>query len=409
MPSEENITKKYISEWFLERDQLVIPDLGKFEASYVSAQLEPASHKALPPNQTIAFEADSYTDDQAFAEFIAQREDISLSEAQKNIKVFVTTLKAELGIQKSYRVPHLGTFLWTPSGHIAFESEEDSNHLGDSFGLPELYNVSPVNTSESNGQSHYNTQPDVQTEETTYSQDFSSDDTHSDFEIEHEEVSNKPARRLFTVVTIVLVLLCVCTVYFLFNPMQWPGYSFFSSANTETNTEDEEIPDVEDLGEGGPVELDGNGIEEIDTENPGSQNEASSNESEAREAPADPPPGNDDPNDDPPLVDYSTNQSYISSFVYNPRPPANLNQILLSSPTSRYYVVLGSFDKQGNAYSFYNNLVNKGVNTARIIPPGGSNARYRVTYNGYTSREEARAQGRSFGSQHSLSLWVLYY
>ncbi|NJO03883.1 MAG: SPOR domain-containing protein, partial [Bacteroidia bacterium] len=94
---------------------------------------------------------------------------------------------------------------------------------------------------------------------------------------------------------------------------------------------------------------------------------------------------------------------------FNPNPPPNLNQVLVTDAQSRYFVVLGSFDNRDNAFSFYNNLTQRGISGARIVAPGNNNSRYRVTYNDFTSREEARTQGKIFGKRHNLDLWVLKY
>lgn len=416
MPSDENIIKKYLYEWFLENNSLVIPELGKFETSYMGAKLQPAAHKVLPPNKTIFFDPSQKEDDQVMASFIAEQEGISLQEAQRNIKLFVTTIKAELGIQKKYKVENLGTFIWTPGDTIGFQPDEEMNYLGDSFGLPDLYNLKPGSfTSVEGGTNHSTNAFQANTSNTTTPNepiilDEEEDDllnstfTNKDYVEEPADEYEQSSRgRLFTISTITLLLLSAATAYFLFtdqNPL-----SLFSGKDQAAKDTKNEVPPAEDSKH---LDFEGNEDTENATEEDQNRN-AEENTSDTKEeentskiSPND--PSSEDQNS---VVDYATDNSFVSSFVYNPNPPANLNSIMVKTPNSRFYVVLGSFSKAENAYSFYNNLVNRGINTAKIIEPSGDNTYYRVSCLDYATQQEAETQGKAFGKQRNL--FVLIY
>lgn len=378
------MVEKYLYEWFLEEDHLLVPELGRFDSRYVGASLEPSVNKALPPNKQITFDASIRSDDGVFAQYIAERANVSNEEAQQAIKVFVTQVKAELGIKQHYDIPSFGHLMLSPGDQLLFEPNKEVNYLGDSFGLPDVYNLKLVPSS--NGADYEAQAQDTEVLDPPYEPKTTTEEEDIAFE---KEVVDTSTRRLMTLVTVVLLVLVSFTAYFLITD-QNPFY--FASTSKPPVQEEEDTG----IGEEETDDLEGtsSGLDDPDETSAGGDNSSG-------------PPTDEE--ELPPLVDYPTNSNYINRFVYNPSPPANLSQVLIKNKSSRFYVIVGSFDEPGNAYSFYNNLINRGVGTAKIIAPNSSNSRYRVSYADYSSKMEAREQGKSFGKANSISLWVLAY
>ncbi|NJO01850.1 MAG: hypothetical protein HC880_09305 [Bacteroidia bacterium] len=252
MPSENNLVKKHLYDWFLERDSLIIPDLGKFEADYTGAKLEPATNKVLPPNKQIYFDPSVKYDDGVLARYLAQQENVSIEEAQHSIKYFVTEVKADLGSRRPYHLDHFGTLNWSPEGNIEFAPNEDLNYHGDSFGLPDLYNLKVATTLHEESiykNNHANHRFNTTEPEQPVAEDERLE--NEDVAVE-EEIVDHSSRRWFTVVTIVLLLVSAITAYFLVtdqNPLYWIGGGGALTHEEETtDTEENAIPGEETEG-----------------------------------------------------------------------------------------------------------------------------------------------------------------
>lgn len=408
MPSEENIVKKYIYEWFLENDSLVVPDLGKFNTSYLGAKLQPAIQKALPPNKAIFFDPDIKHDDGLLVAFVAEKEQIGQDQAEKLVRQLVTTIKAELGIHKKYTVKSLGTFVWTPEGSIGFHSDEELNYLGDSFGLPDIYNLKPKEGLEMGQNTHAFAQNggaevlEAKEDKGSKNPEFN----QRDYEIEPDYVESSGGQA-FTILISVFLLLAVVIATLLITDTN-PFSLFSSSAELADNgNEEEEVPNSDAV----LFDPSGEFVPADEVEDEASPNEESEAETSDRETDNTPPPPPVE--DNPPVQNTNTqvvsNSSFVASFSYNPQTPANLNEVLINSKTSRYHLILGSFDKKENAFSFYNNLKARGISTSRIISPSADNPRYRVTYRGYNSRAEARNNLSSVQQRYQVNVWVLAY
>ncbi|MEO1654405.1 MAG: SPOR domain-containing protein, partial [Bacteroidota bacterium] len=223
-----------------------------------------------------------------------------------------------------------------------------------------------------------------------------------DYEIESDYVESSGGQA-FTILITVFLFLAVGIAALLItdtNPFSW----FSSSAElADAMPEEEEGPKISDVELFDPSGEVVSGDEVEEAADPPQESEST------EEVINDPPPR--EPN--PPVQNTNTtvisNSSFVASFSYNPRPPANLNEILINSKTSRYYLVLGSFDNKENAYSFYNNLNARGINSSRIISPSADNPRYRVTYQGYSSQAEARNNAASVQQRYQVNVWVLAY
>jgi hypothetical protein len=388
MVSADSI-KEYLYEWFLENDRLVVPDLGQFEASYVGATIQPGMHKLTPPNKILTFNPNNQTDDGVFASFIAQESGISPQEAQLAIRDFVDSIKANLQTAKKVKLKGFGVLVLQPDNKIGFRSEEDTNYLGDSFGLGTIF-TKPT--------SKYEAEETVVHFDETNSQEPTINNignvesilSKDDEILEEEEIVDNSAKRAITILLVAILAISSLFVYFLWTDTN--PFELFSSAEIAENKKEDKEPILDEKEK----------TEESKEETTEAKDDKKANKDSQKSL-------NDKPEIITPKINFPTDDSFVKGFVYNAKAPANLGKVMVSSRASRYFVVVGSFGKVDNAYSFYNNLIARGVNTAKIIPPGTDNKLYRVALGDHPSEQAAINQGNSFGTRNRLGYWIYAY
>lgn len=80
----------------------------------------------------------------------------------------------------------------------------------------------------------------------------------------------------------------------------------------------------------------------------------------------------------------------------------------ISSHTSRYFVVVGSFTNKENALKMKNKLERKNV-SATIVEPTSDGYYYRVAVDDFESKEDAVAKLKDYKKLYGKSVWVLSY
>lgn len=379
---EEKIGK-YLHEWFIEHDSLLVPDLGKFEAEYMGASIHPAINKMLPPNKLLSFDAAIRENDQIFIKYVAANEGLALEDTARMLKQFVTNLKIELGAQKKFKIKHFGTLVTNPDGSISFIQDEDLSFLGESYGLPNLY-VKPMTKSQPletkatvlQGTSTYEL-PEVEDE-------ILNKNLNDDLVIE-EEVVESSQRRLMWIVAIGLLAISSVFIYFLWTDFSFGGEEEKNKDKMAAEAEKEMVEEDTKKEENSAKEIKENSKKETKKEETYKKDEAKL------------------------LPRPEVRNTLVQSFVFNPAPPLNLNQISVRSASSRYFIVLASFDIPENAYSFYNNLNQRGFKGLKIIQKSSSNPRLRVTCGDYQNKEDAERNGIQFSQKNDISFWVYKY
>jgi cell division protein FtsN len=424
MPLVDNVIDKYLFEWFLEYDYLIVAGLGQFEATYSETTIHPAVHKFMPPNKKIRFDASVKEDDGIFAQYIAKIQGISTEEATQAIRNFVAQIQNDLYLNQRYVIPAFGTLVQTNEGEVLFQMSEEVNFLGESFGLPSLYTKPSATANKANTFTPIDS-PIIEDNwiadkfaETEKANAFAKTETKSktkpdrkDEVKEEVEMVDNSSRRMFTAVVIGVLSLCVVVVVLLLtdtNPLNWLGGNKNTAENRDTTqttdttqqTSEEDITSNESQNTSEVSEKEKNKEKNTDEHNNPPQN---------KEEDTKPLKNTTKVTIDAPKITYPTNDSFVRGFSYNPTTPSNLESILIKEPSSKYYVILGSFDKAENAYSFYNNLASRGINHAKIIAPGSGNNLYRISYGEYSSKSSAKEAANQFGGQHSLNYWLLVY
>jgi hypothetical protein len=400
-----NNLKRYLYEWFLEKDSLIVPHLGKFEANYLGATIQPGIHKFSPPNKVITFDPSVQQDDGVFASYISQNAAVSPEEAQGLIHSFVEEIQQQLDLHKKYRIESFGTLLKMPDNSLVFQTEEDLNYLGESYGLSNLY-AKPNPKFELNeqevlhnlGNEKLTTNYNFNQEE-KLSPDLKQIEEDDEIIIEEELVDTSTRRWVMGLVVAVIVL---SSVFALFLLTDTNPFALFSNNNNSVKTEDSLTTQNQNTADESAKKTEEN-------QDKGNENTDNQDKNKPEDKAKNNPKVNSEPEVIMPKINFPTDDSFIKSFAYNPAPPANLNQVVIKKRVNRYYVIVGSFDKVANAYSFHNNLIRRGVGTAKIIAPGLGNTKYRIALGDYATEQDATVQGNSFGSRNRLNYWIYAY
>ncbi len=127
---------KYIVEILIDNDQVVIPGLGVLKTEYKSAIIHPVDHSFNPPAKALIF-TESTSDDKLLTKRISEGENISIDEAENEIKTLVDVIHSDIEKKKIVVVEGLGSFSLDSNNKIIFKTD-DNNLFNDSFGLTDF-------------------------------------------------------------------------------------------------------------------------------------------------------------------------------------------------------------------------------------------------------------------------------
>ncbi len=119
-------------------DCVIIPDFGGLITHYAPAKIHPIKHTFTPPSKRIAFNEQLKVNDGLLISTLAQSQQWSMPQAQREVAGFVQELKEQLQTQHRFQLSDVGVFRYNTERKLVFESIEGENFLENSFGLPEL-------------------------------------------------------------------------------------------------------------------------------------------------------------------------------------------------------------------------------------------------------------------------------
>jgi len=393
MALEEKIVKKHLYEWLLDHNTITIPQLGKFETTPTSASIQAGVYKFLPPNKKVTFHKEHDATDTTLRDVLMTSELLSIDQANYTITAFVQKVKEALATRQRYELEDFGLLSQLNEDTIIFRVDEETNIAGDSFGLPGLYPKPLVHTKEPTlvtnkvANALTSTNPDlppykeedgfVPLTDPKNIQKTSTPNTKVPDEITLEEKRvNHSSNTLFAALLMVLFFVSLLFVFLLITDTN-PFWSGTAQVDTDKHNKPKDLP----------------------------KKEVTKPKSEEKEPKIEDTP----PKSITPKIDYIATSAYVASFSWLPQAPANLSQVLVETRANKFYTVLGSFDKAENAYSFYNNLVKRKVNTASLIAPVAGNTRYRVCLGKYNTQDESLKAGITFGREHAVGFFILHY
>jgi len=132
-----NITN-HINELLLKHNCVIVPDLGAFISAYKPASINPINHKFSPPSQDIVFNSMLTYNDGLLAKHIAEKYNISFSDAIEIININVKKIYNQLINNNKITLDQLGTLIIDKEGNISFKPENSYLNQSVSFGLTEF-------------------------------------------------------------------------------------------------------------------------------------------------------------------------------------------------------------------------------------------------------------------------------
>ncbi len=130
--------QNHIRELLFEQDCVVIPDFGGFVTNFDCAKVDKSEEYIKPAQKWLAFNGLLKNDDGLLCNYIAKNEGINRDEANLKIKSFVETAKKRIRFDQRFDISGVGTFTENEEGKIQFNPSENSNFLGESFGLEKI-------------------------------------------------------------------------------------------------------------------------------------------------------------------------------------------------------------------------------------------------------------------------------
>ncbi len=131
-----------IRDLLFEHDEVVIPGLGAFQATYQPATVDHVQGHLMPPSRKISFDAQLTIDDGRLTAWLIERYGLSANEAAEAIQQYVLEIKDRFARKESWELPHLGKLYRDYEGNYRFEQRTSTYSIA-TFGLPE-FDAQPV-------------------------------------------------------------------------------------------------------------------------------------------------------------------------------------------------------------------------------------------------------------------------
>lgn len=114
---------QYIGKFLVKNNYCSLSGLGVFELKKNTASVRSSDNTVTPPSHVISFTPVGSIDD-SFASFIANRENVSISNASNNIKDYCIQAKQELQNTGHFTIEHLGKLVMS-NNKVSFIQSSD--------------------------------------------------------------------------------------------------------------------------------------------------------------------------------------------------------------------------------------------------------------------------------------------
>lgn len=125
----------YIADLLYEHDVVNLPGLGSFTGKYQPANIDHVQGKLHPPAKELAFNSNLVLDDGVLVQYVQQKHQLSVEEAQRLVEDFVRKVRETLNNKEIVVLPKIGRLFRDYEGQLKFVAE-GANFNTDSFGLP---------------------------------------------------------------------------------------------------------------------------------------------------------------------------------------------------------------------------------------------------------------------------------
>lgn len=132
-------------EYLKKQASVSLSGFGTFYLRTINAVLDQEGKNILPPGAEVAFKTESSGEENKFVQFLSQQKNISLIEAEIEIKKQINYWNATLYKEKKFLVEHLGTF-FLEDNKMVFVGNRTENLSPSFYGLEEI-NISEIKNS----------------------------------------------------------------------------------------------------------------------------------------------------------------------------------------------------------------------------------------------------------------------
>lgn len=369
--------EKYLYILLQNHDEVIVPNLGAFLATYSSSQIQ--SSKIKPPHKKIVFYPQlNFDKNNLLKETLIHEEDLSEKEFENILEHFLTEIEQNITFIFKANLEKLGTLTRKPNGELHFEQAEDSNLLSDSFGLPNLdfkpiasrtddiedkkeKIIVPINTESKANQDKTNSE-NSNKEKNTMNSDYNYTDP--------EEESDDKNSPIIWLIIIPLAFILIFLVYLFFQKDKFEDFkSYITGGDQITQVEDsilqvteEQIPDTTKI----EIIEDTTEVEVVEEE-----------------------------------------EETIPIKVEKREPITVSGDGVLTERTGRYYIIVGGFGNMNTAKKFRQALANHGYKVS-FVPHNKRDDYFRVALIDFASEREAYNKRNELRINYP-SAWVIKY
>jgi nucleoid DNA-binding protein len=336
---------KYISELLLFHDCVIIPGLGGFVGNYAPASIDPVKNIFSPPHKQIAFNINLKSNDGLLINHLSLRENIPFAEAGKEINSFVFRTLESLKKGKKIEVNGVGTLYFNKNNKLSFEPTKGDNLLLNSFGLTDFHS------------------PLIKRDKEI---------TRIEKKFKDRTISAKPAKSKLKWLAVSLAMMPIIAsfAWFAMNPeiLKEMPVSY-----TSLNPFSSKVSTVYTLSERSISEIK---IATDDLDETISENIVSHEEPVVIEKPE-------------PVTEHIEEVKAIETShkeIKEKTKAKPVTESIVNENTGNFYIIGGCFQEMANAENFKNSLVSQGFSASVHAKSKGL---YRVSYNGFSNRDEA--------------------
>lgn len=126
---------KHIQDLLYRYECVILPEFGAFLSQKQSAFIDEGSNTLYPPKKVLSFNRQLVKNDGLLANYVAQAEKISYTDAVESIHQFALRLESILESDGQLELANIGRIFTSTEDTIHFEPFNNINYLTDSFGL----------------------------------------------------------------------------------------------------------------------------------------------------------------------------------------------------------------------------------------------------------------------------------
>jgi len=128
-----------ISNLLFTHECVIIPSLGAFVSTTVSAQFDEDKNVFLPPSKELGFNRSLSHNDGLLISTLAQKNKISYGKAKVLVEEFIADVLSELKQGHHFEIEKIGTLKQDALGYMQFVSDKSEAYLMDAFGLSSFH------------------------------------------------------------------------------------------------------------------------------------------------------------------------------------------------------------------------------------------------------------------------------